>query len=91
MDFIKEALSGRNRFVLRLALVAALGGLLFGYDTGVISGALPFVAKDLGSGTFDEQAFVGSLLLGAVVGAILAGFFADLLSRRRTKIVSGSI
>ncbi|HEY3829919.1 MAG TPA: sugar porter family MFS transporter [Solirubrobacteraceae bacterium] len=91
MDFLKEALSGRNRFVLRLALVAALGGFLFGYDTGVISGALPFISKDLGSGTFDEQAFVGSLLIGAVVGAILSGFSADAISRRRTKIISGCI
>ncbi len=91
MDFLKEALNGRNRFVLRLALVAALGGFLFGYDTGVISGALPFVSKDLGGGEFNEQAFVGSLLIGAVVGAILSGFSADALSRRRTKIISGCI
>ncbi len=91
MDFLKEALSGRNRFVLRLALVAALGGFLFGYDTGVISGALPFIGKDLGGGEFNEQAFVGSLLIGAVVGAILSGFSADAISRRRTKIISGCI
>ncbi len=91
MDFLKEALSGRNRFVLRLALVAALGGFLFGYDTGVISGALPFIDKDLGGGEFNEQAFVGSLLIGAVVGAILSGFSADAFSRRRTKIISGCI
>jgi sugar porter (SP) family MFS transporter len=91
MDFIRVAFSGRNRFVLRLALVAALGGFLFGYDTGVISGALPFLSKDLGASQFDQQAFVGSLLIGAVVGAVLSGFSADALSRRRTKIISGSI
>lgn len=91
MDFLREAFSGCNRFVPRLALVAALGGLLFGYDTGVIPGALPFVSKDLGSGKFDEQAFVGSLLVGAVLGAILGGFSADALSRRRTKIIAGCI
>ena len=91
MDFLREALRSRNRFVLRLALVAALGGFLFGYDTGVISGALPFIGKELGSGAFNEQAFVGSLLIGAVVGAILSGFSADALSRRRTKIISGCI
>ncbi len=83
--------SGRTRFVLRLAIIAAIGGFLFGYDTGVISGALPFISKDLGASTFDQQAFVGSLLIGAVVGAILSGFSADALSRRRTKIISGCV
>ncbi|HEX4437023.1 MAG TPA: sugar porter family MFS transporter [Solirubrobacteraceae bacterium] len=91
MDFLKEAFRGRNRFVLRLAIVAALGGFLFGYDTGVISGALPFIGKDIGGGEFNEQAYVGSLLVGAVVGAILSGFSADAISRRRTKIISGCI
>jgi sugar porter (SP) family MFS transporter len=91
MDFLKEAFRGSNRFVLRLALVAALGGFLFGYDTGVISGALPFIGKDIGGGEFNEQAYVGSLLIGAVVGAIVSGFSADAISRRRTKIISGCI
>jgi sugar porter (SP) family MFS transporter len=91
MDFLKEAFRGRNRFVLRLAIVAALGGFLFGYDTGVISGALPFIGRDIGGGEFNEQAYVGSLLIGAVVGAIVSGFSADAISRRRTKIISGCV
>lgn len=91
VDFIREAFKGQNRFVLRLAIIAALGGFLFGYDTGVISGALLFITKDLHAGSFSEQAFVGSLLIGAVVGAALSGFSADALSRRRTKIIAGSV
>lgn len=91
MDFLREVFRGDNRFVLRLAIIAALGGFLFGYDTGVISGALLFIKEDLHASKFAEQAFVGSLLIGAVVGAILSGFSADALSRRRTKIISGSI
>ncbi|HUA75836.1 MAG TPA: sugar porter family MFS transporter [Solirubrobacteraceae bacterium] len=91
MDFLKEAFRGSNRFVLRLAIVAALGGFLFGYDTGVISGALPFIGKEVGGGEFNEQAYVGSLLIGAVVGAILSGYSADAISRRRTKIISGCV
>jgi sugar porter (SP) family MFS transporter len=91
MDFLREAFRGRNRFVLRLAIVAALGGFLFGYDTGVISGALPFIGKEVGGGEFNEQAYVGSLLVGAVFGAILAGYSADAISRRRTKIIAGCI
>jgi sugar porter (SP) family MFS transporter len=91
MDFLREAFRGRNRFVLRLAIVAALGGFLFGYDTGVISGALPFISKEVGGGEFNEQAYVGSLLVGAVLGAIIAGYSADAISRRRTKIIAGCV
>jgi sugar porter (SP) family MFS transporter len=91
MSFLREAFSGGNRFVLRLAIIAALGGFLFGYDTGVISGALLFIKDDLGASQFQQQAFVGALLIGAVVGAVLSGFSADALSRRRTKIVSGAV
>ncbi len=91
MDFLREAFRGSNRFVLRLAIIAALGGFLFGYDTGVISGALPFIGKDIGGGEFNEQAYVGSLLIGAVLGAILSGFSADAISRRRTKIIAGCV
>lgn len=91
MNFLREAFSGSNRFVLRLALIAALGGFLFGYDTGIISGALPFIGKQLGSSSFDEQAFVGALLIGAVIGAVISGYTADAISRRRTKIIAGSV
>ncbi len=91
MHFLKEAFRGGNRFVLRLAIIAALGGFLFGYDTGVISGALLFIKDDLHASQFDQQAFVGSLLIGAVLGAIASGFSADALSRRWTKVISGCI
>jgi MFS family permease len=46
----------------------ALGGLLFGYDTGVISGAILFIAEDLNTTPFLEGLIVASLLLGAAVG-----------------------
>jgi sugar porter (SP) family MFS transporter len=91
VDFLREAFSGRNRFVLRLAIVAAIGGFLFGYDTGVISGALLFIKDDLHADQFEQQAFVGALLIGAVLGAIVSGFSADALSRRWTKVISGCI
>jgi sugar porter (SP) family MFS transporter len=91
MDFLREAFSGSNRFVLRLAIIAALGGFLFGYDTGVISGALLYIEPDLHPSSFEAQAFVGALLVGAVIGAALSGYAADALSRRRTKIVAGTV
>ena len=45
--FARELVRGRNQFVLRISIIAAIGGFLFGYDTGVISGALPFIQSDL--------------------------------------------
>ena len=91
VNFLRESTRGRNPFILRLATVAAIGGFLFGYDTGVVSGALLFIKKDLHAGSFEQQAIVGSLLLGAVGGAILAGYSADAISRKWTKVIAGSI
>jgi sugar porter (SP) family MFS transporter len=82
----------RNRRLLGVAAIAAIGGFLFGYDTGVIGGAMLFMKKDLGLNTHGRQELtVAILLLGAVVGALLAGWSADRISRRRTKIVSGCV
>jgi sugar porter (SP) family MFS transporter len=91
MDFLREAFKGGNRFVLRLALIAALGGFLFGYDTGVISGALLYIEPDFKPTGFEAQAFVGALLVGAVIGAAISGWAADAISRRRTTIIAGGI
>jgi len=82
----------RNRRLLGVASIAALGGFLFGYDTGVIGGAMLFMKTDLGLHTHGQQEMtVAILLLGAVAGALIAGWSADLISRRRTKIIAGSV
>ncbi len=80
-----------NGLLLRISIIAAIGGLLFGYDTGVISGALLFIKKDLDAGDFAQQAIVSSLLLGAMLGAVISGYLADAISRKWTKVVSGSV
>jgi sugar porter (SP) family MFS transporter len=89
--FVQDVRKEANGFVVALASIAAIGGFLFGYDTGVISGALLLIRGDLHATTLEQSAIVGSLLLGAVFGAILSGYLAGAIGRRRTKIISGCI
>jgi SP family sugar:H+ symporter-like MFS transporter len=69
----------------------ALGGMLFGYDTGVISGAILFIEADLGLNAFSLGLVVSSLLLGAMAGAGIAGPLSDRLGRRRIIIIAAII
>src|SRR6266513_5435451 len=89
------ALSGSQlrgtRFVYIAASFAALGGLLFGYDTGVISGALIFIKREFGLTTTVEEIVVSGVLLGAALGAIVGGEAADLFGRRRVLLVTAAI
>lgn len=75
----------------KLYVFGALGGLLFGYDTGVISGAILFIKKDFELSPFLEGAVVAVLLLGALVGAATAGPLADRIGRRRLLLVAAVI
>jgi sugar porter (SP) family MFS transporter len=88
-SYTREA--ARNPFVLKISLLAALGGLLFGYDTGVISGALLYVKEDLHAGELAQSWIVAGLLVGAVFGALAGGRLADLISRRWTLLASGVV
>ncbi|TCK26037.1 sugar porter family MFS transporter [Pseudonocardia endophytica] len=71
--------------------VAAAGGLLFGYDTGVISGALLFLAPEFGLGDAGQQVLVAGLLAGALVGALAGGWISDSLGRKKTLIGVASV
>ena len=76
------AASPSTRFVFLAAILAAVGGLLFGYDTGVISGALIFIKGPFHLSTFDQELVVSVVLLGAAVGALSGGKLADAFGRR---------
>jgi len=67
---------------LYVAAVAALGGLLFGYDTGVISGALLFVKRSFHLGSTGQSVVVSAVLVGAVIGAGAAMLIGDRIGRK---------
>jgi len=75
----------RRRRVIAAAAITALGGLLFGYDTGVVSGALLFLKTSFGGlSNFQEELVTSLLLVGAMIGAIVAGRLSDKIGRKRT-------
>jgi SP family galactose:H+ symporter-like MFS transporter len=78
-------------FVYVAAGISALGGLLFGYDTGVISGAILFIKQDFSLSSTLEEVVVSAVLIGAVIGAILGGPIADRLGRRRSLLLAAAI
>lgn len=74
-----------KRFIFTVMITSTLGGLLFGYDTGVINGALPYMAQpdQLNLTPALEGFVVSALLLGAAIGSVTGGRIADLMGRRR--------
>lgn len=67
--------------------LGALGGLLYGYDMGVISGALLFIKDDIPLNSFTEGLVVSSMLIGAIVGSGASGPMSDRLGRRRVVFI----
>jgi len=80
-----------RRFVKIIAATAALAGLLFGFDTGVISGAILFIKSAFGLSPLAEEVLVSAALVGAVCGATLSGRFTDALGRKRAILITAGI
>jgi SP family galactose:H+ symporter-like MFS transporter len=77
--------------VLLIAVIAATGGLLFGFDTGVISGALPFLKENWQLSDKTVEWITTAVLLGAVAGAIGSGKLSDSLGRKKMIIITAVI
>ncbi|KAJ4825189.1 Fibroblast growth factor 3 [Turnera subulata] len=85
------SLTWKNPYVLRLAFSAGIGGLLFGYDTGVISGALLYIRDDFKSvdrETVLQESIVSMAVAGAIIGAAIGGWANDRFGRRSAILIA---
>jgi sugar porter (SP) family MFS transporter len=77
--------------VRRLAFTGALGGLLYGYDTGVISGTLISIGQEFGIGNGVKELITSAILVGAVIGAFFTSGVSRRLGRRRTTMIVAAV
>ena len=77
-----------NSYVIFLSIVAALGGILFGYDTGVISGTTATVSAQFALNEISKGWYVGCALVGTILGVAVAGLMSDYLGRKITMIIA---
>ncbi|KAH9783731.1 Inositol transporter 1 [Citrus sinensis] len=80
-----------NMYVLGLTVIAGIGGLLFGYDTGVISGALLYIKDDfeaVNQSSFLQETIVSMALVGAIVGAASGGWINDAYGRKKATLLA---
>ncbi|CAH9062213.1 unnamed protein product [Cuscuta epithymum] len=78
-----------NRYVLGLTVIAGIGGLLFGYDTGVISGALLYIKdefEEVNQSSFLQETIVSMALVGAMIGAAAGGWINDAYGRKKATL-----
>ncbi|KAI5670966.1 hypothetical protein M9H77_11330 [Catharanthus roseus] len=84
-------LAKKNPYILRLAFSAGIGGLLFGYDTGVISGALLYIRDDFKSvdkKTILQESIVSMAIAGAIIGAAIGGWLNDKFGRKTAILIA---
>jgi sugar porter (SP) family MFS transporter len=86
-----ELQKGSARSVYLPAMVAAIGGLLFGFDTAVINGAIVFIKLQFGLTDSQTEIAASSLLLGCVIGASVAAFTSDRFGRKRVLLAAAAL
>jgi len=78
-------------FTWIVTLLSAIGGLLFGYDTGIISGAMLLIRKDFDLGRQQQEMVVASAIGGAIGGAVISSVMTSNMGRKATIIISSFI
>ena len=79
---VPASVQHRTSSIGLVSAIAALGGILFGYDTGVMSGALLFIKPDFDMSATQEGVITSILMIGAALGALSGGRLADAIGRR---------
>jgi sugar porter (SP) family MFS transporter len=85
------SLDGSARSVYLPAMAAAIGGLLFGFDTAVINGAIVFIKQQFALSESQTEIAASSLLLGCVIGASIAAFTSDRFGRKRVLLAAAAL
>ncbi len=80
-----------HSFLARISCIAGLGGVLYGYDMGIIAAAVLFVKHSFALSTLMEELVVSIVLVGAMIGALVGGAVADRIGRRATLVWAGGI
>ncbi|WP_142785092.1 sugar porter family MFS transporter [Changchengzhania lutea] len=79
---------GNKKYLLKITIIGALGGLLFGYDTAVISGAIGFLETKFSLGVNQKGFAVSSAIFGCILGVAIAGYIADKIGRKKTLLIT---
>src|SRR5437660_10078572 len=89
--YVEDLQKGSGRYIYLPAMVASIGGLLFGFDTAVINGAIVFIKRQFLLSDVQTEIAASSLLLGCVVGAGLAAFTSDRFGRKKVLLGAAAL
>jgi sugar porter (SP) family MFS transporter len=90
-SIVAPSIQVNRGFIWRVSFIAGLGGILYGYDMGIIAAALIFVRDSFHLSTQMQEMVVSIVLVGAMLGAIIGGSVADRIGRRSTLLWGGGI
>ncbi|HBI08712.1 MAG TPA: hypothetical protein DDY57_00895 [Franconibacter pulveris] len=76
-------------FIILSVIISSVGGIIFGYDTGIIGGAIVYIGKEFQINDLMQGVIVSTSLLGAMIGALAAGPLADKYGRKLVLFISG--